>query len=130
MRDTKAKATARKSLGAALALAGVSHLTVARKAFQAQVPDLVPKLSGFNKDHVVLLSGVAEIILGGALVLAGPRQRQTVGWIAAGFFTAVFPGNIAQYVHRRDAFGLNTDRKRFLRLFLQPALVAWAIKSA
>lgn len=39
----------------------------------------------------------------------------------------VFPGNIAQYVERKDGFGLDTDRKRALRLLGQPVLVAWAL---
>lgn len=34
-----------------------------------------------------------------------------------------------QYVNRRNAFGLDTDRKRLVRLFFQPALVYWALKS-
>ncbi len=46
---------------------------------------------------------------------------------AAAFFVAVFPGNIAQFVEHRDAFGLDSDAKRFVRLLFQPALVAWAI---
>nr|WP_249665406.1 hypothetical protein [Mucilaginibacter sp. Bleaf8] len=105
--------------------AGVSHLTFARKDFQAQVPDWVP----LNEDDTVIYSGIAEITLGSALVLANNKQKETVGKIAAAFFTAIFPGNISQYVNRRSAFGLDTDRKRFVRLFFQPALVYWALKS-
>ncbi|WP_156613500.1 hypothetical protein [Mycobacterium sp. 852002-51961_SCH5331710] len=41
----------------------------------------------------------------------------------------VFPGNIAQYVNKRDGFGLDTDTKRFVRLLFQPVLVAWALWS-
>ena len=116
---------ARKLLGGMLVFAGVSHLTFGRKAFQAQVPDWVP----LEKDDTVVLSGVAEVALGGALLLAGPKHRKTVARIAAAFFVAVFPGNISQYVNRRSAFGLDTDRKRFARLFFQPLLVYWAMKS-
>jgi len=32
-------------------------------------------------------------------------------------------------VEHRDAFGLDTDRKRALRLLGQPVLVAWALAS-
>jgi uncharacterized membrane protein len=74
-------------------------------------------------------SGIAEIALGSALVLAPARQKETIGKIAAAFFTAVFPGNISQYTHHRSAFGLDTDGKRFARLFFQPLLVWWALKS-
>jgi uncharacterized membrane protein len=49
--------------------------------------------------------------------------------VTALFFVAVFPGNVSQFVHQRDAFGLNTDGRRFARLFFQPLLVYWALKS-
>lgn len=107
-------------LGLALVFAGTSHLTFARKDFQAQVPDVLP----LSKDTTVVASGVVEITLGAALVLFA-RRRVTVGRVAALFFTAIFPGNIAQWLNRRDAFGLDTDAKRIARLFGQPLLV-WA----
>lgn len=102
--------------------AGISHLTFARKEFQAQVPDWVP----LPKDDTVVYSGVAEIALGTTLAVS---DSPAVGKIAAAFFTAVFPGNVAQYIHHRTAFGLNTDKKRLARLFFQPALIYWALKS-
>jgi len=119
------KKIAKNILGGALAVAGISHLTFARKEFQAQVPDWVP----LDKDDTVVYSGIAEIALGSALVLAPEEHQELVGQIAAAFFVAVFPGNISQYVHRRSAFGLDTDEKRLARLFFQPALVYWALKS-
>lgn len=116
---------ARIGLGLTLMFAGTSHLTFARKPFKAQVPPWIP----MDTDAVVLLSGVGEITLGAALLLAPEQFRQLVGSAAGGFFTAIFPGNIAQYQHHRSAFGLDTDTKRFARLFFQPALVAWALWS-
>ncbi|MQW76984.1 hypothetical protein GHK92_13970 [Nocardioides sp. dk4132] len=113
---------ARRLLGAILVFAGVSHLTFAREEFSAQVPDWFP----VGDDPVVLVSGVAEISLGAAL-LAWTRGRVPTGLVAAAFFIAIFPGNIAQYLEGTDAFGLDTDRKRFVRLFFQPVLVAWAL---
>src|SRR4051812_29665947 len=95
---------ARILLGGMLVLAGTGHLTFLRKDFQAQVPDWVP----LEKDDTVLYSGVAEVALGTALVLAPGNRRELIGKIAAGFFAVVFPGNISQYVKRRTAFGLNT----------------------
>ncbi|WP_141244199.1 DoxX family protein [Dietzia natronolimnaea] len=115
----------RWALGAALAGAGVGHLTTLRQEFQAQVPGWVP----LDPDFVVLASGVVEIGLGAALILAPSRVRPAVGWITAGFFVAIFPGNISQYVTGTDAFGLDTDRARLVRLFFQPLLVAWALWS-
>jgi len=125
--DTQlAKTVARKLLGGGLIFAGISHLTFARRQFRAQVPDWVP----LEKDNTVLLSGLAEIALGSSVALAGPAHQKAVGRAAAAFFVAVFPGNLSQYAKRRSAFGLNTDRKRFARLFLQPALIYWAMKSS
>ncbi|MBO0897225.1 DoxX family protein [Arthrobacter sunyaminii] len=112
------------ALGAFLAFAGTSHLTFARSEFQAQVPDWVP----LDDDAVVLLSGVAEISLGAALILLRKR-RVPVGWAAAAFFVVIFPGNISQYVTHTDAFGLDTDGKPLGRLFFQPLLVIWALWS-
>lgn len=115
----------RIALGAGLVLAGISHLSFKRREFRAQVPDFVP----LKKDDTVVYSGIAEIALGTALILAKPKYRSAVGKIAAAFFTAVFPGNVAQYTHHRNAFGLDTDNKRLARLFFQPLLVYWALKS-
>lgn len=126
MKQRTAKRIARTLLGGALVFAGTSHLTFARQTFRAQVPHWVP----LSTDDTVVYSGLAEIALGSALILAGRKQQQTIGNIAAAFFIAVFPGNISQYRHHRDAFGLDTDRKRLARLFLQPALVYWAWKSS
>ena len=118
------RSTARWLLGVVLGLAGLSHLTFAREEFRAQVPSWFPG----NEDVVVLASGAVEVLLGAALILF-PRQRVLVGWIVATFFVAVFPGNISQLVTHTDAFGLDTDRARWLRLPFQPFLVVWALWS-
>lgn len=102
--------------------AGVLHLTVQRQVFQAQVPEWFP----VDEDLTVLASGVAEIALGAAFVLL-PRKRRLVGGLLALFFVVIFPGNVAQYLEGTDAFGLDTDRKRLVRLFFQPVLVLWAL---
>jgi len=125
VKEENIKTAARILLGAGLITAGIGHLTFARKPFQAQVPDWVP----LKKDDTVVYSGFVEIALGTALVLAPKKHEALIGKIAAGLFVGVFPGNISQYTHKRSAFGLNTDSKRFLRLFFQPVLVYWALKS-
>lgn len=114
----------RLALGGVLVFAGITHLTVARREFRAQVPAWVP----VDEDVVVVGSGIVEIALGTALI-ALPSQRVRTGWAAAAFFTAIFPGNIAQYVEHKDAFGLDTDAKRLARLPFQVALVAAALWS-
>ncbi|MBA5628352.1 DoxX family protein [Moheibacter lacus] len=113
---------ARWVLGFSLLMAGIGHMTFARTEFQAQVPDWTP----FSKDFVVLASGVVEIILGLGILILG-RSKKWVGWVVALFFLAVFPGNISQYVNGIDAFGLDTDTKRLIRLFFQPVLMLWAL---
>ena len=119
-----ARTIGRVALGAFLVFAGISHLSFARQEFTAQVPEWVP----VNEDLVVVGSGVVEISLGTALLLL--RQRRIgVGWVVAAFFVAVFPGNISQYATHSDAFGLDSDRARGIRLLLQPVLVAWALWS-
>lgn len=109
-------------LGGALIGAGIGHLTAQREEFQAQVPGWFP----LDEDLVVVASGIVEIALGAALI-GLPRHRVLVGTIVAAFFVVIFPGNIAQWREGVDAFGLDTDAKRFARLFFQPVLVVWAL---
>jgi len=111
-------------LGFALGYAGIGHLTTSRQEFQAQVPNLLKDYA----DFVVVASGVVEIALGLALVVLW-KYRVQVGWVVAAFFVAIFPGNISQYVNGVDAFGLDSDTSRLVRLFFQPLLVVWALWS-
>lgn len=124
-RPRSSQTATRLALGAMMTFAGITHLTVAREEFQAQVPDWFP----VDKDLVVLGSGVAEIGLGAAMV-ALPRHRRLTGTALAAFYTLIFPGNIAQYAERTDGFGLDTDGKRLARLFGQPALIGAALWAA
>jgi len=105
--------------------AGIGHLTFARKPFQAQVPSWVP----LDKDSTVLASGVVEIGLGLSMLLLKDENRVRLGFGLATFFVAIFPGNWAQYKHHRSELGLDTDRKRFVRLFFQPVLIGAALWS-
>ena len=111
-------------LGLALTYAGTTHLTSSRQEFQAQVPTWLP----LDPDFVVIASGIVEIFLGISLITLW-RYRTQVGLTVALFFVLIFPGNINQYVNQIDAFGLNTDRERLIRLFFQPLLVLWALWS-
>ena len=110
-------------LGATLLYTGTLHLTTRRAEFQAQVPTWLP----LSPDFVVIASGFVELALG--LALISLRRRREVGIATALFFIAIFPGNINQYVNGIDAFGLDTDRARLIRLFFQPLLVIWALWS-
>ena len=124
-RGEVARLLGRVLLGGALLFAGTAHLTFARRTFQAQVPPWLP----VDPDAVVLVSGVVELALGVALLLAPRRHRPVIGWAVAALFVAVFPGNVSQLVTRSDAFGLDTDTARAVRLLFQPLLVLWALWS-
>jgi len=117
-----AMASARYMLGAALIYAGVGHFTVSRTECEAQVPTWVP----LDADFVVLASGAVEIARGLGLIFVS-RYRKQIGWLTAAFFLAIFPGNISQYLTQTDAFGLNTDEARAIRLLFQPLLIVWAL---
>ncbi len=108
-----------------MVLAAVGHLTFQRQEFQAQVPDWVP----MSKDLVVILSGVVELLLGLGMVFWS-KQKVNVGLALAVFYILIFPGNVAQYINGTDAFGLDTDQARLIRLFFQPVLVMWALWSS
>lgn len=112
-------------LGLAMLYAGIGHLTFRRIEFQAQVPTWITTEQGFM-DFIVIASGVVEIVFGVLMVLGGKLKVQT-GIALAVFYVLVFPGNINQYLNGIDAFGLNTDTKRLVRLCFQPVLVLWAL---
>ena len=111
---------ARLTLGVFLLLAGVGHF-IATAEFTAQVPPWMPA-----PEFVVYASGVVEIVLGLALIIVR-RRRALVGVIVAAFFIIIFPGNVWQFIEGRDAFGLDSDLARAVRLLFQPVLVVWAL---
>ena len=111
-------------LGLTLCYTGVLHLTSKRSEFQAQVPSWLP----LDPDFVVIASGIVEILLGIALITLWKFRKQ-VGIATAIFFLLIFPGNVWQYLDGIDAFGLDTDTERGVRLLFQPVLVLWALWS-
>jgi uncharacterized membrane protein len=121
---TTAQTITRTALGGILLFTGIAHLTFARRGFQVAVPDWVPG----DPDTTVVASGAVEIALGSAMLLSR-RRRRVAGRLVAAFLVAVLPGNVAQWTHHRSAPGLDTEMKRFGRLFLQPVLVMLALWS-
>jgi len=105
-------------------MASIGHLTFQRSEFQAQVPDWIP----LSKDLVVILSGIIELGFGLSIIF-WKGQRIRVGIALAIFYVLIFPGNINQYLNHINAFGLDTDKARLIRLFFQPVLVLWALWS-
>ena len=116
------RTTGRLLLGAFLLFAGISHLTISRLAFRAQVPHWLP----FDVNFVVIASGIVEIALGLSLLLLA-RWQQIVGPAVAMFFLLVFPGNISQLLTHTNSFGLDSDLSRGIRLLFQPVLVLVAL---
>lgn len=114
-------------LGAMMTFAGIGHLTFQRGEFQAQVPRWLPNSQEFM-DVVVLASGIVEISLGLCLIF-WVSKKVNIGILLAIFYILIFPGNISQYTNGIDAFGLDTDQKRLIRLFFQPVLIFWALWS-
>lgn len=112
-------------LGCFMVFAGAAHLSFARQSFLAQVPPWLP----LNADFVVVASGLVELGLGLSFLCAPSRYRKAVAVALAIFYILIFPGNIHQYLQGIDAFGLDTDAKRLIRLFFQPLLVITALWS-
>ncbi|NBC06373.1 MAG: hypothetical protein GVY26_04175 [Bacteroidetes bacterium] len=127
METTLIQNVMRVLLGALMAFAGIGHLTFQREEFQAQVPRWLPSDPAFI-DFVVISSGVVEISLGLAMIFLW-KHKVKVGIALAVFYVLIFPGNISQYMNEISAFGLDTDRKRLIRLFFQPVLILWALWS-
>ncbi len=122
------KNAARIALGLTMILAGIGHLTFARREFRAEVPRWLPTDPAFQ-DFVVVSSGWVEVAMGLATVF-WVRRKTEMGITLAVFYVLVFPGNLSQYTYRVDGLGLDTDRKRFVRLFFQPVLILWALWSS
>jgi uncharacterized membrane protein len=122
------RAVARTVLAIALGAIGAGHLGPLRRGFRIVVPEWATRMLRTDKDTIVVVSGVVEIMLAAALLVL-PGERRRVGLAVAALFVAVWPGNVHQWQTGKDAPGLDTDRKRFIRVLLQPVLIVWAIWS-
>ena len=127
VRTTTLQNVFRVILGIAMLYIGIGHFTFSRIEFQAQVPTWLTSEENLI-DFIILASGIIEIILG-ALMIWGGKVKVKTGIALAIFYILIFPGNINQYVNGIDAFNLNTDNKRLVRLFFQPLLLLWALWS-
>jgi uncharacterized membrane protein len=110
---------ARHGLGIAFVVAGVSHL-VNTTPFEQHLPDWVPAAT-----PIIVVSGIAEIALGFALV-AARRSTPVVGLAATVFLVSVFPANVYVAVAGVDVDGLPGGLYPWLRLPLQAVFVMWA----
>nr|WP_286302976.1 hypothetical protein [Microbacterium suwonense] len=126
--STPTRTAARWGLAVLLGAAGIGHLSWGRRGFRITVPDWAVRVLRLDKDAIVIASGVVELLLAAALLML-PNERTRVGRIVAAFFVAVFPGNVHQWRTGRSAPLLDTDRRRFIRLLLQPVFIVWALWS-
>ncbi|MFW2336600.1 MAG: DoxX family membrane protein, partial [Candidatus Nanopelagicales bacterium] len=78
-------AIGRLGLGIFLIVAGVGHF-VSTSEFLAQVPPWMPA-----PELVIFVSGVCELVLGSALIVAPSKWQPLVGWVTAAFFVVIFP---------------------------------------
>lgn len=114
-------------LGFVLAVAGSGHLSFKRTEFHAQVPVWLTE-DEMIIDLVVIGVGVVEILLGLAIIFWS-RQKVKLGIATAIFFVVIWTGNVYQYTNDIEAFGLETDHERLIRVFLQPLFILWALWS-
>lgn len=120
--STPGRTAVRILLALFMLVAGIGHFS-AHEEFLKQTPTWLPARS-----WLVWVTGVLEIGLGAAL-LAWPRQRRRVGLALALFLLAVLPGNVHQAIAGTDAFGLESDVARWVRLLFQPVLIALVLWS-
>ena len=107
-------------LGIAMVLAGADHF-IAPEFYLAIMPPYLPYHA-----EMVFISGVAEVVLGLAVLL--PRTRVLAAWGLIALFIAIFPANIHQAVNDIPVYGQTEGLGilAWLRLPIQFLLIAWA----
>ena len=103
-------------LAATFIIAGIAHFTFLRKDFGHIVPPIFP-----NKDAIVLLTGVLEILGGIGLIL--PQLSRWAGIALILYLIAVFPANIYGARHKIPVLG-RTHPSVTVRLPFQILLIA------
>ena len=113
---------ARLGMALAMAIAGIAHW-INPTPFVQHLPSWVPLA-----EEVILLTGVAEVVLGAALLLRQPWRR-LAGLALAGYLVAVWPANIYVAVADVEVDGQPGGLYPWLRLPLQAAFIVWALWS-
>ena len=102
---------------------GVLHL-VAPGAYRR----IVPRGLRRRRREVVAVSGVAELVC--AALLLSRSTRPLGAWATAALLVAVFPANVRMALdggYDDLPFPANSATAAWLRLPVQPLLVAWAL---
>lgn len=122
---TRLKQFSRVFLGAFMIFAGCSRFGERSVEFRAVVPRWLTQDESWM-DLIIATSAYVEIALGLATIFL-VKHKVKVGYIYALFLVVVFTGNWSQYTNNINAFGLDTDQKRFIRLLFQPVLILWIL---
>jgi uncharacterized membrane protein len=115
------KAIFRWLLAIFLVFAGINHFR--DSAFYLKMmPPYIPWHGA-----MVAISGVAEVLLGVALLISEwwPRCRRLAGWGIIALLVAVFPANVYMYQHQ-ELFANYEPLVLLIRLPLQAVMIAWA----
>jgi uncharacterized membrane protein len=115
--DTMLKTTLRILLALFFIGAGINHF-VRTGFYLRMMPPYVP----FHL-AMVQISGGAEILLG--LLIAFRRPAPIAAWGLIALLVAVFPANVQMALHP-ETFPEFSARALWLRLPLQPVMIAWA----
>ena len=110
----------RRGLGAAMIVAGLSHLA-RPEPFLQHLPGWMPW-----PDATIAVTGIVEIALG-ALMYRPERLRHRVGLALGAYLVAVFPANVYVAIEGIDVQGQPDGPYAWLRLPLQALFVflAW-----
>jgi len=112
----------RLSLAGFFATMGTLHFLIPR-SFEAIVPPAIAD----RKREAVLVSGLAEIA--GGLAVLHPGGRRFGRWWLLGLLLAVFPANVHMAVNPEQVRGLDLKRiprwALWARLPLQPLAMLW-----
>lgn len=110
-----------KALASFFAFAGTMHFVIPR-SYEAIVPPSLPR-----PREAVVVSGLAEIAGGAAVVPAGTRKLAR--WWLLGLLVAVFPANVHMALNPERVRGLDLRRiprwTLWARLPLQPLAMLW-----
>ncbi|NRD44767.1 DoxX family membrane protein [Corallococcus sp. AB004] len=101
-----------------MVVAGVNHFLKPRM-YMRIMPPYLPR-----PRELVLLSGVAEVLLG--IFLLVPATTRLAAWGLVALFVAVFPANIYMAQHP-EQFRKIPRGMLWARLPLQVVLIAWAL---
>jgi uncharacterized membrane protein len=110
------------ALAAFFSFTGTMHFAIPR-SFEAIVPPAIAA----RKREAVIVSGVAEIV--GGLAVLHPSARRFSRWWLLALLLAVFPANVHMAVSPEQVRGLDLNRiprwALWARLPLQPLAMLW-----